>query len=477
MPDERFEEHLRHPRGRGHAPAGGHRRRRRRRGVRRPRAHHAWPSRAIASPTPASTPPAAARRSPPASAAVELVARRARCSTPRASGRASDRRRARRAERSASSTPPTSPPTRCTRARRRPRAPTRRLARRRRAARSSRCPAASTRRRRAAQRARRRRGRSPSRSSCGAIPENDAERSCCSASAVRGARALAHGLGLPHLTLDLRDEFRAGVVEPVAGRARRRADAEPVRALQRPRPPRRDARPRRPRSAPRRWPPATTRASATTGCCAPAADPAKDQSYMLAGLAPRDARAAALPARRADQAARCASSPRAHGLPVARKPDSQDLCFLAGTGRAAFLARHGGLRERPGRHRRPRAGARSAATAARTTSRSASAAGSASAGRGEPLYVLATDARANTVTVGPRAALATDARALRDVRLHARAGEVDARQAALPRPPRRLHAATATAARCASPFEAPRRARRPCCCAATSSSDARRSLR
>ena len=36
------------------------------------------------------------------------------------------------------------------------------------------------------------------------------------------------------------------------------------------------------------------------------------------------------------------------GLPVASKADSMDLCFLAGTGRAAFLARHGGARERPG---------------------------------------------------------------------------------------------------------------------------------
>ena len=45
-------------------------------------------------------------------------------------------------------------------------------------------------------------------------PENDGEQSCCSASAVRGARALAHRMGLPHFTLDLRDEFRAGVVEP-----------------------------------------------------------------------------------------------------------------------------------------------------------------------------------------------------------------------------------------------------------------------
>src|SRR5438309_2064694 len=47
-----------------------------------------------------------------------------------------------------------------------------------------------------------------------ASPENDAERSCCSAGAVRHARALAHRMGLAHLTLDLREEFRAGVVDP-----------------------------------------------------------------------------------------------------------------------------------------------------------------------------------------------------------------------------------------------------------------------
>ena len=37
---------------------------------------------------------------------------------------------------------------------------------------------------------------------------------CCSAESVRFARALAHRMDMPHLTLDLRDEFRAGVVEP-----------------------------------------------------------------------------------------------------------------------------------------------------------------------------------------------------------------------------------------------------------------------
>ena len=42
--------------------------------------------------------------------------------------------------------------------------------------------------------------------------EGDGELSCCSAQAVRSARALAHGLGMPHLSIDLRAEFRAGVV-------------------------------------------------------------------------------------------------------------------------------------------------------------------------------------------------------------------------------------------------------------------------
>ena len=38
--------------------------------------------------------------------------------------------------------------------------------------------------------------------------------SCCSADAVRLARSVAHRMGMPHFTLDLRPEFRAGVVDP-----------------------------------------------------------------------------------------------------------------------------------------------------------------------------------------------------------------------------------------------------------------------
>ena len=44
--------------------------------------------------------------------------------------------------------------------------------------------------------------------------ENDAAASCCSADAVRLARSVAHRMGMPHFTLDLRAEFRAGVVDP-----------------------------------------------------------------------------------------------------------------------------------------------------------------------------------------------------------------------------------------------------------------------
>src|SRR5256885_652275 len=42
----------------------------------------------------------------------------------------------------------------------------------------------------------------------------DAERACCSPEAVLAARATCHSLGLPHVTLDLREEFRRAVVAP-----------------------------------------------------------------------------------------------------------------------------------------------------------------------------------------------------------------------------------------------------------------------
>jgi tRNA-specific 2-thiouridylase len=105
-----------------------------------------------------------------------------------------------------------------------------------------------------------------------------------------------------------------------------------------------------------------------------------------------------------------------HALSVAQTPDSQDLCFLAGVGKDRFLATHGNLETRPGDivtengdvighhrgHHRYTVGQRRGLGIAAQ----------------EPMYVLATDARSNIVTVGPRASLETTEVPLRDVVLH-----------------------------------------------------------
>jgi tRNA-specific 2-thiouridylase len=110
-------------------------------------------------------------------------------------------------------------------------------------------------------------------------------------------------------------------------------------------------------------------------------------------------------------------------LPVASKADSQDLCFMAGTDRGRFLARHGDLGERPGeivdqdgtvlaRHRGQhlftvgqRRGVGYAA--------------------GRPLYVLDKDADSNRVVVGPREALQSFRVLLVGARLHRDVARVD----------------------------------------------------
>jgi len=253
-------------------------------------------------------------------------------------------------------------------------------------------------------------------------PENDGERSCCSASAVRGARALAHRMGLPHFTLDLRAEFRAGVVEPwLADHA---AGLTPNPCVRCNGSVRLDAMldfaQRLGAGAL-----ATGHYARVTpdGLLRAAADPAKDQSYMLAALEPATIARLCFPLGELAKP-RVREIAAEAQLPVASKADSQDLCFLAGTGRAAFLARHGGLRERPGDivDRRGRRLGRHRGHHDYTVGQRRGI----GVGGGEPLYVLATDADANTVTVGSRAELATTVVTLRDMRLHRPPETVDA---------------------------------------------------
>jgi tRNA-specific 2-thiouridylase len=249
-----------------------------------------------------------------------------------------------------------------------------------------------------------------------ADPAYDGEASCCSAAAVRAARVVAHSLGLPHFTLDLREEFRAGVVEPWLGEHAAGLTPNPcVRCNGHVR-----------LDAMLEFADRLGAATLSTGHYARrtgdgllrlAADPAKDQTYMLAALSRSALRRLRFPLGE-HRKAQVRALAREAGLAVARKPDSQDLCFLAGTGRAAFLARHGGLNERPGDivDRDGRVLARHRGHHGFTVGQRKGLGVAA----GEPLYVLATDARANTVTVGPRAQLATRTVRVRGLRMHGR---------------------------------------------------------
>jgi tRNA-specific 2-thiouridylase len=229
-------------------------------------------------------------------------------------------------------------------------------------------------------------------------------------------------MGLAHFTLDLRDEFRAGVVEPwladhaagltpnpcvrCNGHVRLDAMLDFARSL-------------------------GAEALATghyarvtgDGLLRCAADPVKDQAYMLAALEPATIARLRFPLGELTkpEVRRIAADAQ---LPVASKADSQDLCFLAGTGRAAFLARHGALGDRPGDlvDRGGRAVGRHRGHHHFTVGQRR---GLGVGGGGEPLYVLGTDADTNVVTVGGREELATHAVALHDVRLHRGAEAVD----------------------------------------------------
>ncbi|HEY5054030.1 MAG TPA: tRNA methyl transferase PRC-barrel domain-containing protein, partial [Solirubrobacterales bacterium] len=113
-----------------------------------------------------------------------------------------------------------------------------------------------------------------------------------------------------------------------------------------------------------------------------------------------------------------------HNLTVARKPESQDLCFLAGQGKEQFLRRHGGLRERDGAllDRAGRTIGRHDGHHNFTVGQRRGIGVSAP----QPLYVLSTDADANTVTVGSREELEARTVRIRNAVLHRDGACVDA---------------------------------------------------
>ena len=232
----------------------------------------------------------------------------------------------------------------------------------------------------------------------------DSERACCSPEAVISARETCHTLGLPHVTLDLRDEFRRAVVDPFVAAYARGETPNPCgrcngefrfdellafadRA-----------------GAAKLWTGHYARIVERDGrrLLARAADPEKDQSYMLAPLDPSLLDRIEFPLGEQTKAETRAEATSAR-LEVAERRESQEACFLAGDDYRAFLERRGLEPEEGaivdedgvevGRHD----------GIWRYTPGQRRGIGVSAA---EPLYALSSDATTNTLVVGPRGSLA-----------------------------------------------------------------------
>jgi tRNA-specific 2-thiouridylase len=232
----------------------------------------------------------------------------------------------------------------------------------------------------------------------------DSERACCSPEAVIAARETCHALGVPHVTLDLREDFRRAVVDPfVRGYARGETPNPCMRC-----------------NGAFRF----GRLLAFARCAgadvlatghyariveragqkllARAADPDKDQSYMLARLDPAKLGRIVFPLGEQTKAETRAEAERA-GLAVARRGESQEACFLAGDDYRAFLqrrglsAREGAIVDEDGRELGRHAGHWGFTPGQRKGLGVAAP---------QPLYALRSDAQTNTVVVGPRTSLA-----------------------------------------------------------------------
>ena len=252
----------------------------------------------------------------------------------------------------------------------------------------------------------------------------DSERACCSPRAVIAARETCHRLGLPHVTLDLREQFRRAVVTPfVRGYARGETPnpciqcnggfrfAELLSFAKR-----------------------VGAARLATGhyarivehegqlLLARATDATKDQSYMLARLDPRRLERIWFPLGEQTKTQTRAEADEA-GLEAAHRAESQEACFLAGDDYRAFLGRHGlaaetgAIVDESGETVGTHEGFWQFTPGQRRGLRVSAA---------EPLYAVGTDARTNTVVVGPRASLARTRVSARG-RLFAPAGRVTAK--------------------------------------------------
>lgn len=232
----------------------------------------------------------------------------------------------------------------------------------------------------------------------------DAERACCSPAAVVAARETCHALGIPHVTLDAREAFRLAIVQPfVDGYARGETPNPCTRCNGSFRFAQLLAFARRAGAA-RLATGHYARIVEHRGrlLLARAADEAKDQSYMLARVDPRRLDRIWFPLGEQSKEETRAEAERA-GLSVARRPESQEACFLGGGDYRKFLERHGLAAERGAVVDEEGSVVGSHEGFWRFTAGQRRGLGVAA---GKPAYALRADPKTNTVVVGPRESLA-----------------------------------------------------------------------
>ncbi|HEY2326737.1 MAG TPA: tRNA 2-thiouridine(34) synthase MnmA [Gaiellaceae bacterium] len=252
----------------------------------------------------------------------------------------------------------------------------------------------------------------------------NSERACCSPSAVIAARRACHDRGLPHITLDRREEFhRAIVTSFVRGYQRGETPNPCIRcngsfrfaellALA--------DRIGAPRLATGHYARIVDRDGQLL--LARALDAQKDQSYMLARLDPRFLDRLWFPLGEQTKSETRAEA-AAHGLAAAHRAESQEACFLAGDDYRPFLERQGvaaatgAIVDEDGRELGEHDGYWRFTPGQRRGLRVSAA---------EPLYALRADPVRNTVTVGPRSSLARTRVSARG-RLYAPATSVEAK--------------------------------------------------
>jgi tRNA-uridine 2-sulfurtransferase len=170
----------------------------------------------------------------------------------------------------------------------------------------------------------------------------DTERACCSPAAVAAARDTCHDLGLPHVTLDLRERFKATIVDPFTRAYEEGQTPNPcmrcngvfrfdelVAFAER-------------AGADELWTGHYARLVERDGfrLVARAADEHKDQSYMLGAVNPALLERVRFPLGEQSKEATRAEAGAA-GLAAAGRLESQEACFLGGDDYRSFLERQG----------------------------------------------------------------------------------------------------------------------------------------